>query len=202
LRLFSFANEEITMLQCYVLTCGRSVTAFSAPPRSQRPGHGPRSPHPKAGPVHNGTIPLLTAGRKSSCLSLNPPDATDTISWPWDATRTSPFVSALSDVGRANSSHCSHVCSKHFKVRNRRRTSGQLRVIITTICSATTLSRRSNWLETEMPAYLAEIPYPVISFHGDFHYTTCKHQAIRTAITITFQDINQGRGTQSVVSNL
>jgi hypothetical protein len=38
------------MLQCYVLTFGRSVTAFSAPPRSQRPGQGPRSPHPKAGP--------------------------------------------------------------------------------------------------------------------------------------------------------
>jgi hypothetical protein len=38
------------MLQCYVLTCGRSVTAFLAPPRSQRPGQGPRSPHPKAGP--------------------------------------------------------------------------------------------------------------------------------------------------------
>src|SRR5215510_9913641 len=34
------------------LTCGRSVTAFSAPPRSRRPGQGPRSPHPKAGPVH------------------------------------------------------------------------------------------------------------------------------------------------------
>jgi hypothetical protein len=40
------------MLQCYVLTCGRSVTAFLAPPRSQRPGQGPRSPHPKAGPAH------------------------------------------------------------------------------------------------------------------------------------------------------
>jgi hypothetical protein len=51
LRLFSFANEEITMLQCYVLTCGRSVSAFSAPPQSQRPGQGPRSPHPKAGPA-------------------------------------------------------------------------------------------------------------------------------------------------------
>jgi hypothetical protein len=38
------------MLQCYVLTCGRSVTAFLAPPRSQRPGQGSRSPHPKAGP--------------------------------------------------------------------------------------------------------------------------------------------------------
>jgi hypothetical protein len=38
------------MLQCYVLTCGRSVTAFLAPPRSQRPGQGPRSPHPNAGP--------------------------------------------------------------------------------------------------------------------------------------------------------
>jgi hypothetical protein len=39
------------MLQCYVLTCGRSVTAFLAPPRSLRPGQGPRSPHPKAGPA-------------------------------------------------------------------------------------------------------------------------------------------------------
>jgi hypothetical protein len=39
------------MLQCYVLMCARSVTTFLAPPRSQRPGHGPRSPHPKAGPV-------------------------------------------------------------------------------------------------------------------------------------------------------
>jgi hypothetical protein len=38
------------MLQLYVLTSGRSVTAFLAPPRSQRPGQGPRSPHPKAGP--------------------------------------------------------------------------------------------------------------------------------------------------------
>jgi hypothetical protein len=38
------------MLQCYVLTCGRSVTAFLASPRSQRPGQGPRSPHPKVGP--------------------------------------------------------------------------------------------------------------------------------------------------------
>jgi hypothetical protein len=37
------------MLQCYV--CARSVTAFLAPPWSQRPGQGPRSPHPKAGPV-------------------------------------------------------------------------------------------------------------------------------------------------------
>jgi hypothetical protein len=39
------------MLQCYVLTCGRSVTAFPATPRSQRPGQVPRSPHPKAGPA-------------------------------------------------------------------------------------------------------------------------------------------------------
>jgi hypothetical protein len=39
------------MLLCYVLTFGRSVTAFSAPPRSQRPGKMPRSPHPKAGPA-------------------------------------------------------------------------------------------------------------------------------------------------------
>jgi hypothetical protein len=38
------------MLQCYVLTRGRLVTAFLAPPRSQRPGQGPRSPHPKSGP--------------------------------------------------------------------------------------------------------------------------------------------------------
>jgi hypothetical protein len=38
------------MLQCYVLTFGRSVTAFSALPRSQHPGQVPRSPHPKAGP--------------------------------------------------------------------------------------------------------------------------------------------------------
>jgi hypothetical protein len=38
------------MLLFYVLTCGRSVTAFLAPPRSQRPGQGPRSPHPKTGP--------------------------------------------------------------------------------------------------------------------------------------------------------
>jgi hypothetical protein len=30
--------------------CARSVTAFLAPPRRQRPGQGPRSPHPKAGP--------------------------------------------------------------------------------------------------------------------------------------------------------
>jgi hypothetical protein len=30
--------------------CGRSVTAFLAPPRSQHPGQGPRSPHPKADP--------------------------------------------------------------------------------------------------------------------------------------------------------
>jgi hypothetical protein len=39
------------MLQCYVLTCGRSVTTFLAPPRSQRTGQGPRLPHPKAGPA-------------------------------------------------------------------------------------------------------------------------------------------------------
>jgi hypothetical protein len=37
------------MLHCYVLTCDRSVTAFLAPPRSQLPGQGPRSRHPKAG---------------------------------------------------------------------------------------------------------------------------------------------------------
>jgi hypothetical protein len=50
MRLFSFANEEITMLQCYVLTCVRSVTAFMSLPRSQRPGQRPRSPRPKNGP--------------------------------------------------------------------------------------------------------------------------------------------------------
>jgi hypothetical protein len=48
------------MLQCYVLTFGRSVTAFSAPPRSQRPGQMPRSPHPKAGHVYC-TGPLCAA---------------------------------------------------------------------------------------------------------------------------------------------
>jgi hypothetical protein len=48
--LFSFAKEEITMPQCLVFTRGRSVTAFLAPPRIQRTGQGPRSPHPKAGP--------------------------------------------------------------------------------------------------------------------------------------------------------
>jgi hypothetical protein len=32
------------MLQCYVLTCGRSVTVFWAAPRSQRLRQGPRSP--------------------------------------------------------------------------------------------------------------------------------------------------------------
>jgi hypothetical protein len=37
------------MLQCYVLMCTRSVNAFMASPRSQRPGQGRRSPHPKAG---------------------------------------------------------------------------------------------------------------------------------------------------------
>jgi hypothetical protein len=44
------------MLQCYVLMCARSVTAFMAPPRSQRPGQGPRSPHPKAGPGYVITV--------------------------------------------------------------------------------------------------------------------------------------------------
>jgi hypothetical protein len=39
------------VLQCYVLKCGRSVTAFLAPLRSQRPGQGSRSPHPKADPA-------------------------------------------------------------------------------------------------------------------------------------------------------
>jgi hypothetical protein len=63
LRLFSFTNEEITMLQWYVLTCGRSVTAFSAPPQSQRPGQGPRSPHPKVGPasMHKWATTLVVA---------------------------------------------------------------------------------------------------------------------------------------------
>jgi hypothetical protein len=37
-----------TMLQCYVLTCGRAVTAFSVPPWSRRPGvRAPLTP-PKA----------------------------------------------------------------------------------------------------------------------------------------------------------
>jgi hypothetical protein len=55
------------MLQCYVLTCGRSVTAFPAPPRSQRPGQGPRLPHPKAGPGYS----VEKTGVLYSCL---PPD--------------------------------------------------------------------------------------------------------------------------------
>jgi hypothetical protein len=41
------------MLQCYVLMRARPVTAFLAPPRSQRLGQGPRSPHLKAGPGQN-----------------------------------------------------------------------------------------------------------------------------------------------------
>jgi hypothetical protein len=44
------------MLQCYVLMCGRPVTAFLAPPRSQRPGQGPRSPHRKVGPGHEDLV--------------------------------------------------------------------------------------------------------------------------------------------------
>jgi hypothetical protein len=32
------------MLQCYVLMCGRLVTAFLAPPRGQRVGKGPTLP--------------------------------------------------------------------------------------------------------------------------------------------------------------
>jgi hypothetical protein len=44
------------MLQCYVLMCGRLVTAILAPPRSQRRGQGPRSPHPKAGPRYSITL--------------------------------------------------------------------------------------------------------------------------------------------------
>jgi hypothetical protein len=46
------------MLQCYVFMCVRSVIAFLAPPRSQRPGQGPRSPHPKAGPGSGDRIPV------------------------------------------------------------------------------------------------------------------------------------------------
>jgi hypothetical protein len=44
------------MLQCYVLMCARSVDALLAPPRSQRPGQSPCSPHPKAGPDYNTTL--------------------------------------------------------------------------------------------------------------------------------------------------
>jgi hypothetical protein len=42
---FSCPKISGTMLQCYVLTCGLSVTAFLVPPQSWRPGQGP---HPKA----------------------------------------------------------------------------------------------------------------------------------------------------------
>jgi hypothetical protein len=51
---FSCTEISGTMLQCYVLTCGRAVIAFSAPPRSRRPRQGPRSPHPKASPGYVG----------------------------------------------------------------------------------------------------------------------------------------------------
>jgi hypothetical protein len=44
------------MLQCYVLMCARSVTAFLAPPRSLRPGQGLRLPHPKAGPMYTDSV--------------------------------------------------------------------------------------------------------------------------------------------------
>jgi hypothetical protein len=49
---FSCTDISGAMLQFYVLTCGRSVTAFSAPSRSRRPGQGLRSSHPKASPVY------------------------------------------------------------------------------------------------------------------------------------------------------
>jgi hypothetical protein len=57
------------MLQCYALMCGRSVTAFLAPPRSQHPGQGPRSPHPKAGP---GYMPPPSGSEctREGCLRL------------------------------------------------------------------------------------------------------------------------------------
>jgi hypothetical protein len=44
LRLFSFANKKITVLQCYVLMCGRSVTAFLAPLEVSARGKGPAHP--------------------------------------------------------------------------------------------------------------------------------------------------------------
>jgi hypothetical protein len=49
---FSCTEITATMLQCYLLTCGRAVTAFSAPPRSRRPGQGRHLPHPKSSPGH------------------------------------------------------------------------------------------------------------------------------------------------------
>jgi hypothetical protein len=71
LRPFSFASEEITMLQCYVLTCGRSVTAFSTPPRSQRPGQGSRMPHPKAGPASRPYFFSVSLTYPSACFLGN-----------------------------------------------------------------------------------------------------------------------------------
>jgi hypothetical protein len=71
------------MLQCYVLTCGRSVTAFLAPPRSQRPGQGPHSPHPKAGPewafgLHNmRVISTVSARLPVSTMSSAPSDPSE-----------------------------------------------------------------------------------------------------------------------------
>jgi hypothetical protein len=63
------------MLKLYVLTCGRSVTAFLAPPRSQRPGQGPRLPHPKASPAsikgRSSAFIFVTASYELRVLSLS-----------------------------------------------------------------------------------------------------------------------------------
>jgi hypothetical protein len=60
------------MLQCYVLTCGRSVTAFWAPPLSQRSGQGPRSPHPKAGPGPDAIYALIDGNFVPHINSMKP----------------------------------------------------------------------------------------------------------------------------------
>jgi hypothetical protein len=72
---------------------------------------------------------------------------------------------------------------KQLQVRHRRQTSGQRRVVITTIRSATITCRRSNWLGNEMPAFLAEFPYSAMRLLRDFHETTRKHRTFQAVVT-------------------
>jgi hypothetical protein len=63
------------MLQCYVLMWAQLVTTFLAPPRSQRPGQGPRLPHPKASPdyvfIQKVLILIFTAAKTSYLICHN-----------------------------------------------------------------------------------------------------------------------------------
>jgi hypothetical protein len=63
------------MLQCYVLTCGRSVTAFLAPPRSQHPGQGPARPTQRPALMLMEARPQdgTTKGSESSLLQYRRP---------------------------------------------------------------------------------------------------------------------------------